>query len=417
MRKILLLTLFILPVLAGCYTIPSYDPQYYGGMAEVSLKNEEALDEWNGAFTGKKAEKEKSSRRIFPFLSGSAKKKESHEFRRPAEFYPDNKFFPPEEIGSITPPVNNKITQISSTVPPALKIIPQTESALLDVDPAQIQSLSLVNNIDSGPVNNIDSGPIRQVHYTAETGSSLLNTSALNWKKQTAEAIDHLEKEIQKKQKEGTIAREDQARLRLLYLAADEHEKAIAKDPKNADAISRFWESECQGLSKLLQGTGDAKASGSLQIEEAANHFQTGLDSLRTEAPIRIRKILFTEAPSPFGLYREKEKPITAGETVYVYAELDNVISKAVKNGEDLAIACTWEIRDSKGNSVLPLHEQECKTHSESRLRDIVLNISANLPKDLLPGEYTFQLTVSDRNNPKGFQETQSLSFRTEKDR
>lgn len=412
MQNIPLAILFILSVFTGCYAIPSYDPQYYGGMAEVSLHQEDAMDDWNGALSEKKISKEKTARKKTSFFNGLTSKKETKDRLelsswQPDQFYPDNKFFPPEKIESFAVPAK-EVPQVSTTVAPALKIISQSDSSLLTVDPVQIQSLSLTNG-------NIVSDGIRQVNYSVEKDSTFLNPSVFHWKEQTSKAITHLEKEIEKKQKTGSSVSEEQARLRLLYLAVDEHEKAVADLPKDADAISRFWESECRGLSELLNGRSDAKASGIPRIEEAANHFQEGLDSLRRETPIRIRKILFTEAPAPFGLYTEKTNPISAGDQICIYAELENVISKQTKTGEDLSIACSWEITDPKGKSILPLHEQECKTHSGSKLRDIVLNISVNLPEKLLPGEYTFHLTVSDRNNPKDLKETRPLGFRIKK--
>ena len=238
--------------------------------------------------------------------------------------------------------------------------------------------------------------------------------SKTSWKTEAQKAIDLLKAEIDRKTAEGTISASEQARLRLLLLSTgnipDAAERIAGTDPALAD----FWEKQCRGLGVLLdadQPNADGAAKSGERFVTAVSELDNGLVRLKSQCPATIRKALFVEESAPFGLYRAKTADFCPGQTAFLYLELDNIVSRPLAAGHEIAVLCRWELLDAAGQPALSAQEQLCESRSESPLKDVVLNIAARLPEQLAPGAYRLRVRIADRNGGSDASAEQTLNL------
>ncbi len=273
--------------------------------------------------------------------------------------------------------------------------IPQNIIASLEETPP-LKNLTTMIEDDSTIVIR----PVQYVEKNDDRTNGLDSAALEHWKSQTEKAITNLEKKLKEKKDNGLSTHEEEIRLRLLYLATDQYDKAVVCYSDTPEQMQKFWESECRGLAVLLTGnTSGATIGSAANLEQATQLLKNGLEKLQSDVPMTIGKILAVEAPAPFGLYEERTRPYHTGELLFIYAELENVVNKTEDKGEYLSIDCSWELYDKNGKGVIPREVQVCNNRSSSRLRDIVLNISIELPSHLPSGDYILKLAATDRNH------------------
>lgn len=232
-----------------------------------------------------------------------------------------------------------------------------------------------------------------------------------SWRLEADRAITLLQEEIHRKAASGGITATEEARLRLLLLSTGNIPGAAEKIAGATPALQEFWEKQCRGLGSLLEN-GRISSGDNDALAAVAGELDRGLDSLKRECPLAVRKALFVEASAPFGLYREKTPRYRPGETVFIYLELDNVVSRDLRPGYEISVLCRWSGRDLNGNSAFPGAEQLCVSRSESSLQDIPLNLSIRLPEGLAPGDYRLQVALTDKNGSARGETTTDLTFR-----
>ena len=220
------------------------------------------------------------------------------------------------------------------------------------------------------------------------------------WRTEAQRAIELLRAEIDRKTADGTISASEQARLRLLLLSTGNIPDAAARIAGTEPALADFWEKQCRGLGALLESDDSNNPADrrNERLAAAASELDGGLVRLKTACPITIPKALFVEESAPFGLYRVQPAAFRPGQTAFVYLELDNVVSRPLQSGHEIAVLCRWELLDASGRPALSAQEQLCESRSESPLKDIVLNISVNMPETLPAGDYRLRVVLTDRN-------------------
>ena len=222
-----------------------------------------------------------------------------------------------------------------------------------------------------------------------------LSGAEIAWVEQIKSAIRTLVAERDAKKAAGEDVRRLDARLRLLYLAVDEYDRSIQEIQDDADPLKVFWETERGELETLLQS----------RLEEidptfVAERLRAGLDSLAGLCDLQIRKSALVVAPACFGLYEERVEGYKPGETVFAYAELEYVSCRETEEGRLIDVECRWRLLNADGSELTPVETQRCSNLSETKLRDVVLNVSAPLPNDLAPGTYLLETEVVDMNRP-----------------
>ncbi len=222
-----------------------------------------------------------------------------------------------------------------------------------------------------------------------------LTGDEIAWVEQIKSAIQTLVAERDAKKAAGEDVRRLDARLRLLYLAVDEYDRSIQEIQDDADPLKVFWETERGDLETLLQS----------RLEEidptfVAERLRAGLDSLSGLCDLQIRKSVLAVAPACFGLYEERNDAYRPGETVFAYAELEYVSCRETDEGRLIDVECRWRLLNADGSELTPVEARRCSNLSETKLRDVVLNVSAPLPNDLAPGTYLLEMEVVDMNRP-----------------
>ena len=270
--------------------------------------------------------------------------------------------------------------EIASNLANAIMQSVETDDAL--ENKASVLSEKAPNSLDARKVETSMAAP--------------LTREEIAWIEQIKNAIRSLLVEREEHKRRGDDVRICDARLRLLYLVIGEYERSIQEIEDESDPLRVFWEKECRGLETLLQN----------QLEEidptfVAERLRSGLDSLSGLCQLRIRKTLLVEAPACYGLFEERLEPYEAGEPLYAYAELDYVTSRETENGFSIDVECRWRLLDAKGSPITPFETQRCRNLSETKLRDVVLNVSVPLSEELEPGVYLLELEVSDLNASK----------------
>ena len=220
-----------------------------------------------------------------------------------------------------------------------------------------------------------------------------LTAEEIAWVEQVKSAIQSLLREREEHKRQGDDVRICDARLRLLFLVIGEYERSIQEIQDDSDPLKTFWEKECRGLETLLQN----------QLEEidptfVAERLRSGLDSFSGLCKLQIRKALLVAAPACYGLFEERAEPYRRQETVYAYAELDYVTSVETERGYEINVECRWRLLDKNGGEVMPFETQRCVNLSETKLRDVVLNVSVPLPSTISSGAYQLELDVVDLN-------------------
>lgn len=233
-----------------------------------------------------------------------------------------------------------------------------------------------------------------------------LSGDEIAWVGQIKGAIRTLVAERDAKKAAGEDVRRLDARLRLLYLAIDEYDRSIQEIEDDSDPLKVFWETERGELETLLQS----------RLEEidptfVAERLQAGLDSLSGLCDLRICKSALVVAPACFGLYEERSDAFRPGETVFAYAELEYVACRDTEDGRLIDVECRWRLLNADGSPLTPFETQRCSNLSETKLRDVVLNVSAPLPKDLAPGAYLLETEVVDMNRPDAKPATERLEL------
>jgi hypothetical protein len=233
-----------------------------------------------------------------------------------------------------------------------------------------------------------------------------LSGDEIAWVEQIKSAIRTLVAERDAKKAAGEDVRRLDARLRLLYLAVDEYDRSIQEIQDDADPLKVFWETERGDLETLLQS----------RLEEidptfVAERLRAGLDSLSGFCDLQIRKSALVVAPACFGLYEERSDAYRPGETVFAYAELEYVSCRETKEGRLIDVECRWRLLNADGSELTPVETQRCSNLSETKLRDVVLNVSAPLPNDLAPGTYLLETEVVDMNRPSAKPATRRLEL------
>lgn len=277
-----------------------------------------------------------------------------------------------------------------------------------DLADAIMESVSSNEPLASKASELCESAPESLASRKAPTASAApLTREEVVWIEQVKNAINSLLQEREEHKRLGDDSRVCDARLRLLYLVIGEYERSIQEIQDESDPLRIFWEKECRGLETLLQN----------QLEEVdpafvAERLRSGLDSFSALCNLSIRKLLLVEAPACYGLYRERTDPYEPGEALYAYSELDYATSRESDSGFSIDVECRWRLLNSDGTPRTPFETQRCSNASETKLRDVVLNVSVPLPNDLPPGDYLFELEVTDLNASKPEPRVQRLSVR-----
>ena len=245
--------------------------------------------------------------------------------------------------------------------------------------------------------------------------NSRITPGAALWEDETARLISLLEAEVSATANGGTSSQREEVRkqiaLRMLYLVANQPQKAFQVIPGLPAEEQEFWTAIFQGLYEHLEeaGTSDPaeRATQTIaQLRSAAYHLQQS-------ANLRIRNLTFCQKINGFGNYETfPVDQFHPGQGVLIYSEIRNFKSVPSENGEFLTrIRSTIEIyRVEDGQQLVDRTtfdptEDRCRT-----LRtDYFHSYRLDLPATLQRGPHLVKLILYDELSGK--QATESIPF------
>ncbi len=233
--------------------------------------------------------------------------------------------------------------------------------------------------------------PSATPNATPNVPTTAVNTSIIS--DDMAGMISQLEQRVQQHPEHL----DDQLRLRLLYLATGQDEKAIAPIPAGDPMQTEF----IVALLKTLRNSKNLITDPAGKDPSAL----AALDELRRllgqQLPVSIPRIALVTRINSFGDYQLLNPPkFPPGRAIHVflYTEVYNFRSEPTDDGKlRTVLSEKVEIFDSAGKIVWQRTEPSIVDRVVTPRRDFFIPFPINLPGELPAGEYILKATVEDK--------------------
>ena len=190
---------------------------------------------------------------------------------------------------------------------------------------------------------------------------------------------------------------EDQFRLRLLYAATGQEEKATGPlpgvDPVQGEMVAALVRAVIEGRRSMEDPTG-AGPLAVATLDEARR-------MLSQQLPVLVPKMALVTRVNSFGDYEAVNPPeFPAGQPVHVflYTEVANFRSEPIEGGRlRTVLAEKVEIFDAQGKVIFSRSEPTIEDRTHSPRRDFFMTMEIQLPPDTPPGEYVLKVTIEDK--------------------
>ena len=193
------------------------------------------------------------------------------------------------------------------------------------------------------------------------------------------------------------------AYLRMLYLMANQQERAIEAIPNTNEADQEFWQKMFWAMSNYFDTEGIPNASD--RATHTNSRLTAALETLRQQSNLEIRNVNFCTKIDGFGAYDRFERAeFYAGQEVLIYAEMRNFQSESTPSGQfRTALQSTVEIHRS--GAYPGLVESVPFAPSEDFCQNLRTDFNTGyqffLPKKLTAGPYVLKLIVEDQLKKK----------------
>jgi len=203
---------------------------------------------------------------------------------------------------------------------------------------------------------------------------------------------------------EGRVAKDpnnidDQLRLRMLYLASGEDEKAVAVSEGMYEDNARLVTAYIEALKKARAQTGQDPASWA---NEQLPTIEALRDLIRSQADLQVPRVMMCESIEGYGVYEPIEPPqFVQGQKgkALLYIEVDNYQSEKTASGKyRTLLSLRLSLLDKNGKELWSQPPTDnIEDVSRERRRDFFLTYGPlTIPKDLGPGTYVLKVEVED---------------------
>lgn len=190
---------------------------------------------------------------------------------------------------------------------------------------------------------------------------------------------------------------DDQLRLRMLYLATGQAEKATAPvkqvDPMQGEILTALFKAVAATQEALRDPT--AGAASALAAAGELNRL------VGEQSPVVIPKLALVTRVDDFGNYQAVNPPVfPAGRQVhvYVYSEVANFRSQPTADGRlRTLLGAKLEVFDAAGKVVWQRAFPQIEDRVFSPRRDFFVPLEIKLPPETSPGEYVVKVTIEDK--------------------
>ncbi|HVW02333.1 MAG TPA: hypothetical protein VHB77_18410 [Planctomycetaceae bacterium] len=191
--------------------------------------------------------------------------------------------------------------------------------------------------------------------------------------------------------------------LRMLYLMAGRHERAVAYIPGLDPADQEFWQQTLYGIANYFNSREMPNASD--RAAQTISQFTTAMQRLKDKANLELRNVAFCQKVEHYGVYeRFQRDEFFPGQPVVVYFEAANFHSEATSDGRyRTLLKARVEIHKPGGHGELieqkdiPVSEDLCRNHR----RDYYTSFLFDIPKRISLGPHVLKLIVEDQLSKK----------------
>lgn len=251
------------------------------------------------------------------------------------------------------------------------------------------------------PGQRVD-GAVQQASATApldkpekQAKPLVINMPTRDWRQALDETIELLEAETPT-DPHTTGEAYHHARLRLLALAADDLDRAVAAIPGLSATEQDYWSKQLFALSTMLDASGQPDLHR--RAAAAGLHLASAHEKLQQLGSLAVRNLTFCDEVFAFGAYKERQShKFTAGEEVTLYVEVENFRTEETQEGHHTVIGSSYRVLDDRGNRVDSREFPAVDDYCLSRRRDFHIQYGIALPDRVYPGKYQLELTLTDQ--------------------
>jgi len=201
------------------------------------------------------------------------------------------------------------------------------------------------------------------------------------------------------------------ARLSLLYLVAGRREDALRMLPGGGSVEADYWRKQIYALAVWLDE--QREPDGQRRAAETRLALDEAIARLGDAAPLVVRNLAFCTEVQSYGCYQRVASTEFAPEQeVLLYAEVENFTSEQTPRGFYTKLRSSYQIFDSRGQSVAEYDGTVTEDYCQNRRRDYFNCYHLRLPARIYAGKHTLRLTIEDMIGQKVGQSSIDFSIK-----
>lgn len=216
----------------------------------------------------------------------------------------------------------------------------------------------------------------------------------VGWREELTAAIAQLQQTVPP-QPAGADDVHAHMRLRALQLLAGQQEQAYAPIPGATPAQQDYWSKQLFAMAAYLDS--QPQLDDKLRARAALAPLDDARAKLSELAALEIRHLAFAKSVDGFGAYQPRDAVLfQGGERLTIYAEIENFRSTSTPTGFRTTLGASYRLLDAAGTRVNGNQFADVSDDCRTRRRDFHMQYGIPLPRQLAPGRYTLELTVTD---------------------
>ncbi|HBL43746.1 MAG TPA: hypothetical protein DDZ90_10175, partial [Planctomycetaceae bacterium] len=263
------------------------------------------------------------------------------------------------------------------------------------------------------PSTNLPMQPAipQTAELTTPTGYTDTNPSSLSPTDQLQQLISVAEAEISQLQPGSTPAEkqhyiERHVYLRMLYLMANQHERALEAIPGIDPADQEFWQQTFWAVANYFDQ--EAIPNQADRATQTVTQLRQATARLQEKANLSLKNVAFCHKINSFGSYERFERDeYTPGRPVLVYSEIENFTSELTADGMYRTLLKS-KIQifkaGSNGDLVAEIPFDTTEDLCRNVRKDYFHSYKFEIPRNISLGPHIMKLTVVPEKYFSGFQ-------------